>query len=67
MHHPGEQSEDKGTDKRDGSELHNGLLYCYKGTNITWEKAVKDPKTQLNDALIASQQYFVLITAFLRP
>ncbi len=25
---------------------------CYEGTNITGEKAVKDAKTQLNDALI---------------
>ncbi len=27
---------------------------CYECTNITEEKAVKDAKTQLNDALIAS-------------
>ncbi len=50
---PDEQSEDKGTDKPDGPEPHNGLLYCYEGTNITGKKAVKDAKTQLNDALIA--------------
>ncbi len=38
----------------DGPEPHNGLLYCYEDTNITEEKAVKDAKTQLNDALIES-------------
>ncbi len=49
-----QQSEDKDTDKPDGPELHNGLLYCYEGTNITGERVVKDAKTQLNDALIES-------------
>ena len=29
-------------------------MYCYEGTNITGEKAVKDARTQLNDALIES-------------
>ncbi len=33
----GEQSKDKGTDKPGGPELHNGLLYCYEGTNIIGE------------------------------
>ncbi len=42
-------------------------MYCYKGTNITREKVVNHPKMQLNDALIESQQYFVLIKASLRP
>ncbi len=41
-----------GTDKIDSREPHNGLLYCYEGTNITREKAVKGDRTQLNDALI---------------
>jgi len=50
-----------------GPEHHNGLLYCYEGTNITREKAVKGDRTQLNDALIAFQQYDMLITASLRP
>ena len=43
----------EGTDKPDGPEPHNGLLYCYEGTNITGEMVVNDYKTQLNDALIA--------------
>jgi hypothetical protein len=30
------------------------FLYCYKGTNITGERAVNPHKTQLNDALIES-------------
>jgi hypothetical protein len=34
-----------------GPEPQNGLLYCYEGTNITGEKAVKGAKTQLIDAL----------------
>ena len=51
---PGEHSKDKDTDKLDSAEPHNGLLYCYEGTNITGEKDVKDVQTQLNDALIAS-------------
>ncbi len=50
----GEQSESEGTDKRDGPELHNGLLYCYEGTNITEERAVNHLRTQLNDASIES-------------
>ncbi len=29
-------------------------MYYYKGTNITGEKVVNHPKTQLNDALIES-------------
>jgi len=29
-----------------------GLMYCYKGTNITVERVVNHSKTQLNDALI---------------
>ncbi len=37
-----------------GPEPHNGFLYCYEGTNITGEKVVNYPKTQLNDALIES-------------
>ncbi len=37
-----------------GPEPHNGLLYCYEGTNITGEKVVNHPKTQLIDALIES-------------
>jgi hypothetical protein len=49
----GEQSEDKGTNKPDGPEPHNGLLYCYEGTNITGERVVNRDETQLNDALIA--------------
>jgi len=36
-----------------GPELHDGLLYCYKGTNITGERVVNRSKTQLNDALVA--------------
>ncbi len=48
------KSEGEGTDKSDGPEPQNGLLYCYEGTNIIREKAVKDAKMQLNDALIAS-------------
>jgi len=50
----GEQSEDKDTDKPDGPELHNGLLYYYEGTNITGEKVVNPANMQLNDALIDS-------------
>ncbi len=56
MQRRGEQSEDKDTDKPDGPELHNGILYCYEGTNITGERVVNDPKTQLNDALIAFRE-----------
>ena len=37
-----------------GPEPHNGLLYCYEGTNITEEKVVNIPRTQLIDALIES-------------
>ncbi len=37
-----------------GPEPHNGLLYGYEGTNITGERAVNPPRTQLNDALIES-------------
>ncbi len=44
----------KRTDKPDGPESHNGLLYCYEGTNITEEIVVNNSKTQLNDALIES-------------
>jgi hypothetical protein len=33
------------------------LLYCYEGTNITGKKAVNPHRTQLNDALIASQHH----------
>ncbi len=47
----GEQSEDKSTNKPDGPELHNGLLKCYEGTNITGERVVNPHRTQLNDAL----------------
>ena len=36
-------------------------------TNITVEGVVNHPKTQLNDALIAFQQYIELITASLHP
>ncbi len=36
----------------DGPELHNGLLNRYEGTNITGERAVNHPRTQLIDALI---------------
>ncbi len=61
-----QQSENQGTDKPNGPEPHNGLLYCHEGTNITGEKIVNHPKMQLNDALIAFQQYFVLIKASLR-
>ena len=50
---PGKQSDGQDTDQPDGPEYHNGLLYCYEGTNITREKAVKGDRTQLNDALIA--------------
>ncbi len=50
----GEQSEDKSTNKPDGPEPHSGLLYCYEGTNITGERVVNHPRTQLNDALIES-------------
>ncbi len=50
----GEQSESQGTDKP--PEPHNGLLYCYEGTNITGKKVVNPAKTQLNDALIAFQE-----------
>ncbi len=50
----GEQSESEDTDKPDGPELHNGLLYCYEGTNITGERVVNRYRTQLNDALIES-------------
>jgi hypothetical protein len=35
-----------------------GLMYCYKGTNITGERVVNRPRTQLNDALIASDTHF---------
>ncbi len=31
-----------------------GLLYCYKGTNITGKRVIDHPKMQLNDALIKS-------------
>jgi hypothetical protein len=48
-----QQSEDKGTNKPNGPEPHNGLLYCYEATNITGEKVVNPHKTQLIDALIA--------------
>ncbi len=51
---PGEQSKGEGTDKPDGPEPHNGLLYCYEGTNITGGKVVNHYRTQLNDALIES-------------
>ncbi len=37
-----------------GPEPHNGLLYCYEGTNITMKSVVNHPRTQLNDALIVS-------------
>ena len=50
----GEQSEGKGTDKPDGPALHNSVLYCYEGTNITGERVVNRSQTQLNDALIES-------------
>jgi len=36
------------------SLLGKALLAFYEGTNITGEKAVNHPKTQLNDALIES-------------
>jgi len=52
---PGEWTKGKGTKKPDGSGPQNGHLYCYGGTNITGERVVNYPKTQLNDALIASQ------------
>ena len=48
----GKQSEDKSTNKPDGPEPHNGLLYCYEGTNITEENVVNHYRTQLIDALI---------------
>jgi len=48
----GEQSESQGTDKPNGLEPHNGLLYCYEGINITGKKVVNHPRTKLNDALI---------------
>ncbi len=51
---PGKQSDDKDTNKPDGSEPQNRLLYCYKATNITGERVVNRSKTQLNDALIES-------------
>ena len=35
----------------DGPEPHNGLLYCYEGTNITEENVVNHYRTQLIDAL----------------
>jgi len=41
----GKQSEDKGTNKPDGPEPHNGLLYGYEGTDITGEKFVNPHKT----------------------
>ncbi len=47
----GEQSESEGTDKPDGPEPRNGLLYCYEGTNITEERTVNPHRTQLIDAL----------------
>jgi len=50
----GEQPECQDANKPDGSKPHNGLLYCYEGTNITGEKVVKDANMQLNDALIES-------------
>ena len=50
----GKQSEDKSTNKPDGPEPHNGLLYYYESTNITGEKVVNDYRTQLNDALMES-------------
>jgi len=50
----GKQSEDKSTNKPDGPEPHNGLLYCYEGTNITEENVVNHYRTQLIDALIES-------------
>jgi hypothetical protein len=40
------------TDRPNGFEPHNGLLYCYKGTYITGETAFNRYKTRLNDALI---------------
>ncbi len=49
---PSKQTEGYGTDKSDGPEPQNGLLYCYEGTNITAERAVNPHKTQLIDALI---------------
>ena len=52
----GEQSESQDANKPDGPESHNGLLYCYEGTNITGKKVVKDAKMQLNDALIESRR-----------
>ena len=44
----------EGTNKPDGPEPHNGLLYCYEGTNITGEKVVNHPRMKLNDTLIES-------------
>ncbi len=35
-------------------------MYCYKGTNITGERAVNPHKTQLNDALIAPYRAYGL-------
>jgi len=65
----GEQSEGKGTNKPNGPELHNSLLYGYEGTNITGEKAVKDAKTLLIDALNESygDSRFCQFTSGLEP
>jgi len=43
----GVQSESQGTEKSDGPESHNGLLYCYERTNITGERVVNPHRTQL--------------------
>jgi len=40
-------------------------MYCYKGTNITGEKLVNHPKTQLNDALIAFEHHLDLFQGFI--
>ncbi len=59
---PSEQYEAYGTDKPDGPEPHNGLLYCYEGTNITGEKVVNPYRTQLIDALIESYEKAFALT-----
>jgi len=51
---PKSRPRNKGTIKPDGPEPHIGLLYYNEGTNITGERVVNYPKTQLNDALIES-------------
>ncbi len=49
-----EQSDGQDTDKPDGPEPQNGLLYCYEATNITGERVVNRSETQLKRRLIAS-------------